>query len=244
MERANNVISEAADIGKLRPRWDGPFTVLPRPSSNAYTLALPRRKHCSAVKVDHLKPLFERFGPPGPGPGTEGEVEPLLNHPRARRATHYLVLWRGHKSAEGRLREEEAAAFHCRDKVAEYDAVASRAVRSPGPSSLLILRWRTAVAACRGAAAATRRRRLHPPPPPPAAAPPPPYHHRRFATTCHPTAGGCSGGLSAADSPRVVHGPRLTEPDGAVLLAWRRLVQQGYRKYSRCCVNNYILIKG
>jgi hypothetical protein len=30
-----------ADIGKLRPRWDGPFTVTACPSPNAYTLALP-----------------------------------------------------------------------------------------------------------------------------------------------------------------------------------------------------------
>ena len=29
---------DAADIGKLRPRWDGPFTVAACPSPNAYTL--------------------------------------------------------------------------------------------------------------------------------------------------------------------------------------------------------------
>ncbi len=27
---------DAADIGKLRPRWDGPFTVTACPSPNAY----------------------------------------------------------------------------------------------------------------------------------------------------------------------------------------------------------------
>ena len=61
---------DAADIGKLRPRWDGPFTVLACPSPNAYTLALPRRMRCSpTVNVDRLKPFFERFGaPPAPGP--------------------------------------------------------------------------------------------------------------------------------------------------------------------------------
>jgi hypothetical protein len=32
---------DAADMGKLRPRWDGPFTVTACPSPNAYTLALP-----------------------------------------------------------------------------------------------------------------------------------------------------------------------------------------------------------
>ena len=33
---------DAADIGKLRPRWDRPFTVIACPNPNAYTLALPR----------------------------------------------------------------------------------------------------------------------------------------------------------------------------------------------------------
>ena len=32
-----------ADMGKLRPRWDGPSTVLSRPSPDAYTLSLSRR---------------------------------------------------------------------------------------------------------------------------------------------------------------------------------------------------------
>ena len=34
------------DIGKLRPRWDCPFTAPPRPSPPAYTLELPRRMRC------------------------------------------------------------------------------------------------------------------------------------------------------------------------------------------------------
>ena len=38
---------DAADIGKLRPRWDGPFTVKACPGPNAYTLAVPRRMRCS-----------------------------------------------------------------------------------------------------------------------------------------------------------------------------------------------------
>ena len=42
---------DAADIGKLRPRWDGPFTVKACPGPNAYTLALPRRMpKCGAVR--------------------------------------------------------------------------------------------------------------------------------------------------------------------------------------------------
>jgi hypothetical protein len=49
---------DSADIGKLRPRWDGPFTVTACPSPNAYTLALPRKMRCCpTVNVDRLKPF-------------------------------------------------------------------------------------------------------------------------------------------------------------------------------------------
>ena len=50
---------DAADIDKLQPRWDGPFTVIASPNPNAYTLALPRRMRCNpTVNVDCLKPFF------------------------------------------------------------------------------------------------------------------------------------------------------------------------------------------
>ncbi len=63
----------AADIGKLMPRWDGPFTVTACSSPNAYTLALPPRMQCSrTVNVDRLKPFHERFdAPPAPGQVSE-----------------------------------------------------------------------------------------------------------------------------------------------------------------------------
>ena len=134
---------DAADIGKLRPRWDGPFTVTACPSPNAYTLALPRRMRCSpTVNVDRLKPFYERAGaPPAPGPvsdaGQEGEheVEQLLNRRTVRGVTRYLVRWRGHTSADDEwLRLEELA--HCPEKVAEYDAAAPRrrGARRAGPA--------------------------------------------------------------------------------------------------------------
>ncbi len=61
---------DAADIGKLRHWWDGPFMVTACAGPNAYTLALPRRMQGSpTVNVDRLKPFFERAGAePAPGP--------------------------------------------------------------------------------------------------------------------------------------------------------------------------------
>ncbi len=54
---------DAADIGKLRSRWDCPVTVTACQSSNAHTYSLPRKMCCSpTVNVDLLKPFYERAG--------------------------------------------------------------------------------------------------------------------------------------------------------------------------------------
>jgi hypothetical protein len=64
---------DAADVGKLRPWWDGPSTVTARPSPKACTLALPARTQCSpAVKADRLEPVHARVdAPPAPGPESD-----------------------------------------------------------------------------------------------------------------------------------------------------------------------------
>ena len=124
---------DVAYIGNLRPRWDGPFTVIACPCPIAYTLALPPRMSCSpTVNVDRLEPKFPRHGaptPPGPvsDPGQQGEheVELLLNRRRVRGVLRYLVRWRGHSSADDSwLRVEDLSL--CAEKVAEYDAAAPR----------------------------------------------------------------------------------------------------------------------
>ena len=72
-------VLDAAEIGKLRPRWEGPFRVAALAGPNAYTLALPKRFKCSpTVNVERLKPYYGRDSrptPPGPvsDPGQEGE---------------------------------------------------------------------------------------------------------------------------------------------------------------------------
>ena len=122
---------DVADIGKLRPRWDGPFEVSAKPSPNAYTLVLPARMRCSrTVNVDRLKAYHARVGatqPPGPvdDAGQEGEyeVEQLLNRQTSRGVTRYLVRFRGYTSAADEwVRAEELR--NCREKVDEYEAAA------------------------------------------------------------------------------------------------------------------------
>ncbi len=76
---------DAADIGKLLPRWDRPLSVTACPGPNACAFALPSaNRHCR-------QPFFERDGAdPDPGPvsdvGQEGkhEVELLLNRTERR----------------------------------------------------------------------------------------------------------------------------------------------------------------
>ncbi len=83
---------------------------------------------CSpTVKVDRLKPFFERAGT-APAPGPVSDVG--LNRRLVRGVTRYLVRWRGHTSADDEwLRAEELT--HCQEKVAEYVATPPTPPRGP-----------------------------------------------------------------------------------------------------------------
>jgi hypothetical protein len=144
---------DAAEIGKLRPRWKGPFGVIALAGPNTYTLALQRRFRCSpTVNLECLKPYHastDKPDPPGPvaDPGQAGEyvtpvtvVEQLLNRKILRGRTYYLARWRGHDSADDSWEPAEHLA-QCPERVAEYEAAAPRrlrarraaAAKSPGP---------------------------------------------------------------------------------------------------------------
>ena len=155
---------DAAEIGKLRPRWEGPFRVKAIAGPNTYTLILPKRFKCSpTVNVERLKPFYpraDRRAPPGPvsDPGQEGEyvVAQLLNRKTIRGRMHYLVRWQGHDSADDSWEPVEHLT-NCADRIAEYEAAAPRRQRAkrhlPPQSS---------------------RAPSTPPPPGPASPPPPP----------------------------------------------------------------------
>ena len=148
-------LADGAEIGKLQPRWDGPFAVAAIAGPNTYTLSLPARLRCSpTVNVERLKPYCARAGLPAPAgpvddPGQEGEfvVEQILNRKVLRGKRHYLVRWQGLPAAEDSWEPVEHLT-HCPDMLAEYEAAAARR-----PKALRATRSRRArgAAATRGA---------------------------------------------------------------------------------------------
>ena len=100
---------DAAEIGKLRDRWEGPFKVIKEANPNAYLLKVAKRfRFDPTVNVDRLRPYVVRAGAPtqpGPIPGAAHDVyeaEAVLNHKQVgpSRRLHYLVHWRGYPSSE------------------------------------------------------------------------------------------------------------------------------------------------
>jgi len=84
---------DAADIGKLRDRWKGPFKVIKEAAPNAYLLKVAKWFQAGAPAQQ------------GPIPGAAHDVyeaEAVLNHKLIgpSRRVHYLVHWRGYPSSE------------------------------------------------------------------------------------------------------------------------------------------------
>jgi hypothetical protein len=182
---------DAAEIGKLRPRWEGPFPVVALAGPNTYTLALPKRFQCSpTVNVDRLKPYHRRTDrPDAPGPVAGGGpqageyvVEQLLNRKVFRGKPYYLVRWQGHASADDSWEPVENL-NNCPERLAEYEAAAHR-------------RPKARRVAARGGAA--------PPPPPPVLTQP------SVAIPPHPP----------CPPPAWVVGPAAPPVVGASLLYW------------------------
>jgi hypothetical protein len=182
---------DAAEIGKLRPRWEGPFPVVALAGPNTYTLALPKRFQCSpTVNVDRLKPYHRRTDrPDAPGPVAGGGpqageyvVEQLLNRKVFRGKPYYLVRWQGHASADDSWEPVENL-NNCPERLAEYEAAAHR-------------RPKARRVAARGGAA--------PPPPPPVPTQP------SVAIPPHPP----------CPPPAWVVGPAAPPVVGASLLYW------------------------
>ena len=124
---------DAADIGKLRDRWEGPFKVIKEAALNAYLLKVVKLfRFYPTVNVDSLRLYMVLAGAPaqpGPIPGAAHDVyeaEAVLNHKLIgqSRSVHYLVHWRGYQSSEDTWEPAE----HLRGCVllAEYKQARSR----------------------------------------------------------------------------------------------------------------------
>ena len=128
---ATRQLTELAQVGKLRLRWEGPFEVIDSPGPNTYTLRLPHRMRISPViNVDRLK----RFRPRGArGPvvdaAGEAEVEIFVRRRNFRGRVQYLVRWVGGDPS----RDEWRCAVdlpNCQDLIAEFEA--RRGPAAPG----------------------------------------------------------------------------------------------------------------
>ena len=67
---------QCSTLPKLRPRWNGPFTVTACPNPNAYTLVFPRKLRCSpSVNTDlpaAAQALFRAHGRAAPSRPSHG----------------------------------------------------------------------------------------------------------------------------------------------------------------------------
>ena len=161
---ATRQLTELAQVGKLRPRWQGPFEVLGSPSPNTYRLQLPRRMRISpVVNVDRLKRFLPRgdLAEPEVDETGEAEVELLVRRRTFRGRIQYLVRWMGGDPSRDEWRYASDLP-NCQDLIAEFESRRGAAAPGGGPP-------RRAHAGHGGGAAAP----VAPDTPPPAALPPP-----------------------------------------------------------------------
>ena len=131
---ATRQLAEAAQVGKLRNRWEGPFEVIDSPGPNTYTLRLPRRMRISPViNVDRLKHYRarERGGQAGPvvDAAGEAEVEIIVRRRTFRGRVQYLLRWVGTDSSRDEWRYAEDLP-NCQELVAAFEA--RRGPAAPG----------------------------------------------------------------------------------------------------------------
>jgi len=129
---ATRQLTELAQVGKLQPRWQGPFEVLDSPGPNTYTLRLPRRMRISPViNVDRLKRFRSRGGlvEPVVDSAGEAEVELLVRRRTFRGRVQYLVRWVGGDPSRDEWRYA-ADLPNCQDLVSEFEA--RRGSAAPG----------------------------------------------------------------------------------------------------------------
>ena len=92
---------DVAEVGKFRPRWEGPFTVAALADPNMHAVTLRRRfKFCPTVNVDRLKRYHSRVArhnpsDPGLNPGPAGSpvVDQLSAIPSAAGPTASRGPW-------------------------------------------------------------------------------------------------------------------------------------------------------
>ncbi len=122
---------DAAEIGKLRPRWEGPFRVTALAGPITYTLALPMRFQCSpTANVKRLKPHYARTD-------RQSSLDPVTDFGESSADVSWELVEHLTNCME-RLAEYEAAAMACRAATRQTQARgdASSAPSNPPPHFL------------------------------------------------------------------------------------------------------------
>ncbi len=116
---------DAAEVGKLRQQWEGPFRVAALAGPNAETLSLPLHAALRSTWTGSSLTILGQTAPPRKVPGQEGEyvVKQLLNRQTICCCTHYLVQWQGQDPTADSWEPVEHLT-NCSERIAEYEAAA------------------------------------------------------------------------------------------------------------------------